>query len=798
MKKKLFAFIVLLLLSASAAVGQNAVSLSAEDCTPAVYTLSGGGAYCAGTGGMSLTLNGSDTGISYQLYKDGTAEGTSVTGTGALLTWNNLLAGTYTVTATNDTNQTSTALMNPAVSIVENQLPVVFAGYDQITYFWGTPNLSATVTGGSGHYAYQWTPAILVTNPTAQSTTTIPLTSSTPFIVSVYDSVSTCTQSDTVIIIITCCMFNVTAQAQPNPVCAGDTVFLSANAVSGTGTYSYSWTSIPAGFSANVKDTFALPVVNTRYIITANDGTMLSTDTADVAISQITAYTLCGGGAYCAGSGGLTLAISGSQTGVNYQLYKNGIACGLPVAGSGNGLSWPHMLAGTYTLAAAYATAPYCTATMNGNVEIIENPLPVVDAGSDQLGWWGQSVTLNAVVTLGSGVYSYQWTPANLIVNDTSQSTATIALTSSHQFIVYVTDSVTSCTQSDSVNVIVYCCGPSVNATVQPSAVCIGDTVHLSAVTEGGSGSYSYNWSSEPPGFSATVQNPVAIPTVNTTYIVVVNDGTQTVSASVSVAITSNLDVFYLNSYGYYCSGDSGGYVTTNGSELGISYQLYKNETVWGVPLYGTGSSLVWDTLYEGVYKVLAYDSSLTHCNYYFTNNIGLIRSQTPWVNLGSDTTLCLNQNLLLTGPSGTGYSYLWLKLPDDTLTNFSSVLLNPAINDPGMGTYILTAKNSNNCVDADTINVTFTSCVSVSEYNDLGIKVYPNPAKGYVSIDWDKSLMEKANVEMIDIYGRVVFSNELNSRTNKINLQGFSTGVYFIRITSGTAIYTSKLIIEK
>ena len=70
-----------------------------------------------------------------------------------------------------------------------------------------------------------------------------------------------------------------------------------------------------------------------------------------------------------------------------------------------------------------------------------------------------------------------------------------------------------------------------------PSSLCSGGSTQLNAAVTGGSGSYTYNWSSIPAGFTSTIQNPVATPAANTTYIVEVGDGTSTLNDSVDVTV---------------------------------------------------------------------------------------------------------------------------------------------------------------------------------------------------------------------------------------------------------------------
>lgn len=64
-------------------------------------------------------------------------------------------------------------------------------------------------------------------------------------------------------------------------------------------------------------------------------------------------------------------------------------------------------------------------------------------------------------------------------------------------------------------------------AAATPDKVCGGDTVQLTAVAFGGSGNYTYSWTSIPPGFTSTLQSPRVAPTDTVDYIVAVSDGSQ-------------------------------------------------------------------------------------------------------------------------------------------------------------------------------------------------------------------------------------------------------------------------------
>jgi hypothetical protein len=92
---------------------------------PVVYQVTGGGQYCIGGTGVSVGLDNSESGINYELFLNGNPTGQIVAGTGLPVSFGNqLLAGTYTVFATNATTGCVNDMAGNAVVII-NPLPVV-------------------------------------------------------------------------------------------------------------------------------------------------------------------------------------------------------------------------------------------------------------------------------------------------------------------------------------------------------------------------------------------------------------------------------------------------------------------------------------------------------------------------------------------------------------------------------------------------------------------------------------------------------------------------------------------------
>ena len=131
----------------------------------------------------------------------------------------------------------------------------------------------------------------------------------------------------------------------------------------------------------------------------------------------------------------------------------------------------------------------------------------------------------------------------------------------------------------------------SVTATATPPSVCLGDPTQLNVTATGGSGTYTYSWTSIPPGFTSNIQNPVATPTQTTKYIAAVNDGTQTRTDTVDVPV-STLPVVY--------AGPDTTYP--------VSVPLF--------PTYGTASnyaSILWTTSGDGHFNI----DTVAACLYY-------------------------------------------------------------------------------------------------------------------------------------------------------------------------------------
>lgn len=93
----------------------------------------------------------------------------------------------------------------------------------------------------------------------------------------------------------------------------------------------------------------------------------------------------------------------------------------------------------------------------------------------------------------------------------------------------------------------------SLLVTADPDSLCLDnlESTQLNADVAGGSGTYTYLWTSNPPGFNSTEKSPIASPTVSTYYICEVNDGTQTKTDSTLVSVLPSPTSFAGNDTSY-------------------------------------------------------------------------------------------------------------------------------------------------------------------------------------------------------------------------------------------------------
>ncbi len=601
---------------------------------PTVYNMSGGGAFCSGGAGVAVGLSGSQSGVNYQLYRDGLPVGGAVPGTGAALGFGSqTIAGTYTAVATNATT-TCVANMNGTAVVSVNPLPNLFNITGGGAYCSGGAGVPIGIDGsqvGVNYRQYRGASAV----GGARAGTGLPITFPNQTVAGTYrvraiNATTGCIlfMNGTVDVIVNPLptAYNVTGGGS---YCAGGTGVNLGLANSAIGTdYQLLRDGLPVGglvAGTGGALNFGLQTTAGTYTVTATiaatgcSGPM--TGSAVVSINPLPiVYDVTGGGAYCSGGTGVNVGLNNSTSGVNYQLYRGAVAVGSPLSGTGAAISFGNQTtAGTYTVVATNATTS-CTSNMNGSAVVSINPLPtsynVTGGGSFCTGGAGVIVGLSGS---DAGTDYQLYLGALAIGGPVSGTGAALSFgnqTSAGTYTVQATNTLTSCiaTMSGTAIVSINLLPTTFNVT-GGGAYCSGGT----GLPVGLSGSeininYQLFRDGNPvggaiPGTGAaisfgnqTTAGTYTVVATNTITICVAN-----MNGSAIVSINPLPATFNVTGGGAYCSGGTGVLVGLNGSEAGVNYQLFLGAVPTGSPVAGTGAAISFgNQTAAGTYTVVA------------------------------------------------------------------------------------------------------------------------------------------------------------------------------------------------
>ncbi|MBV6655462.1 MAG: T9SS type A sorting domain-containing protein, partial [Mameliella sp.] len=104
----------------------------------------------------------------------------------------------------------------------------------------------------------------------------------------------------------------------------------------------------------------------------------------------------------------------------------------------------------------------------------------------------------------------------------------------------------------------------------------------------------------------------------------------------------------------------------------------------------------------------------------------------------------------------------------------------------------LVTANNSGSDTLTKKCLIEVIMTTSTVEVNEMAISVYPNPTAGIVNIDFPD--VEQSQITVSDIVGRTIFQTD-HLTDKQIDLSGFKSGVYVIRIQTEEGYLTRRII---
>jgi len=601
---------------------------------PTAYTVTGGGSYCAGTGGVNITLNGSDAGTSYQLFYGGTVYGIpAVLGTGTPISFGMVSgAGTYTVEAVNPSGCPGN--MSGSATVVINPLPAINTVTGGGGYCAGSPGVHIGLTFSTPGINYQLIYGGGVVTTVGGSGSGLDFGAQTvggTYTVVAVNSTTLCSSNmaggATVTMNALPFSFDVLGGGSYCSGGAGQDIYTDGSE-SGVNYQLYKGgtaSGLPmTGLLSGSGLDFGLHTAPGSYTVMAVNSTtgcsMAGTGSAGITINPLPAvHTVTGGGNYCSGGAGVDLGISGSATGVFYELvFSGGILTNTSGTGSALDLGI-QSAAGVYTVV-AMDSATGCSDNMSGSASIGINPLPVVNTvtggGSYCAGGTGFAIGLNGSSTGISYQLSNSGTPVGAALSGSGSSLSFGMKTAAGSYTVLATNTLTGCTSMMSGSAMI-------NINALPAVETMGGGGNYCA---GGSG-VDVNMSGSENGVSyqlyrngSAVGSPVTgtgalldfgVDTFGVYTATASNGCVANMLGSITVNTVSPV-VYTVTGGGHYCMGGTGVTIGQGGSAIGVSYQLMSGGTDIGLPLSGTGTALDFGLITAaGTYTIQATDATL-------------------------------------------------------------------------------------------------------------------------------------------------------------------------------------------
>ncbi len=704
-------------------------------------------------GTISISVNGGTAPYSYSW------SGCSISSTQPNVS--GLEACTYTVTVTDGTGCTGIKTI-----VITEPLPTPVSAGSDLTHCAGaSTTLNVTNVPGS---VYAWSPATTLSDPGISNPVASP-TVTTTYTVSVTD-VNGCVSTDQVVLNVT--SISLSATTTNTSSCGVSDGSATVTVTGGTVPFTYSWSDGQTTATAN-----NLGVGSYSVIVIDNIG---CTDTlSNIFVSSpvsFTATAVTTNTSTCtATDGAISINVTGGTAPFTYMWSP-----------SGSGSSSSGLAPGEYSILVIDSNG--CSFLLT---DTVFNPTPTIaNAGNDVAICNGTSFTLTAA----TGGTDYEWSPSTGIIPVTGP-VVTASPTVTTTYTLTMTDA-NACVDTDKVVVTVVNI-PTVNAGFDVN-ICAGSSASLNALTNGN----SVLWNPGTGLSSSTVSNPIASPTVTSTYTL----------TAYNAAGCANTDEVIVNVYDLLLAvsdTDATGCNVADGSAAVIvsggsgSYQYS-----WAPGGQSTSSI---SNLEGGVYNVTVTDANVG-CSVTGTatvNEPATFTLSSTSTNItscnGSDGTI----DLTVTGSTGP-YMYSW-----------SNGQLSEDITGLSEGSYSVAVTDTNGCTTTHTDSIMEPASIIVSAGSDVTackgdtLSLNVNTSATGATYSWspaaslsnptspNPTLITAANqqyvVTVTDQYGCTGVDSVLVSvsdistggSVSNTTTCGGSDGIVNINATGGTAPYT-------
>jgi gliding motility-associated-like protein len=288
----------------------------------------------------------------------------------------------------------------------------------------------------------------------------------------------------------------------------------------------------------------------------------------------------------------------------------------------------------------------------------------------------GQTATLNATLngTIPSGT-TIEWYTASTggTAIATGSTYTTPPLTATTTFYVG------SCPGTYRVAVTVVISGSSSVSVGPDKTICKGTTDTLKA-----SGGTAYSWTPTTRLSNANIADPIATPTITTTYSVSISTPCGNVEDSIKITVSAVPTPTITASNNPVCPNVS----TTLSVSGGTSYTWSNSSTTSSISVSAASTT---------IYSVIVSNGACA-----IDTNITLTVNTSPTVTVNPpDPSICTNDNVTLNGVGAT--TYIWTPTTGLSCTSCVSTVATPT----ATTTYTVIGSNSSGCADTNTVVVT-------------------------------------------------------------------------------------------
>jgi len=153
-----------------------------------------------------------------------------------------------------------------------------------------------------------------------------------------------------------------------------------------------------------------------------------------------------------------------------------------------------------------------------------------------------------------------------------------------------------------------------------------------------------------------------------------------------------------------------------------------------------------------------------------------------------NSSVLCTGQSVTLTASGASTYTW-------NTSSTASSIVVSPTVTT----SYSVNGTNANGCIGTALLTQSVSACTGINSLlvSGEGINIYPSPSKGTITVDLNNFNGDETQIQILNSLGQTVLSENIQQKQTLFNIENFSSGIYFVKISQQGKQEIIKLIKE-